>query len=161
MRAASTTAWCLAVIAGAVGCTSAGHPAPAGTATTAPPAAARPAASVAPAEVDPRRPLSLPDHQKVLVRVQGGHGSERVATIARIPRGTLGVAVACDGPGTVVVHLGAVADVTAACGAGPGVYDEIALDGAKAAVAVSVTGAMANEWALAVGWTSVVAKPRG
>ncbi|MCL2733453.1 MAG: hypothetical protein FWE15_26000 [Actinomycetia bacterium] len=44
---------------------------------------------------------------------------------------------------------------------GRGVYDEIALDGAKAAVAVSVTGATGNEWALAVGWTSVVAKPRG
>ncbi|MFI1096810.1 hypothetical protein [Streptomyces sp. NPDC020917] len=162
MRAAYTTAWGLAVLAGAVGCTSAGHPAPAAAATTAtaPAAAARPAASAAPVEADPGRPLSLPERQKALVRVQGGRGSERVADVTRIRRGTLGVAVACDGPGAVVVHLGAVADVTAECGAGPGVYDEIALDGAKARVAVSVTAAVANEWALTVGWTPAVAKPR-
>ncbi|MBM9509473.1 hypothetical protein [Actinacidiphila acididurans] len=103
----------------------------------------------------------MPDHQKVLYRTEGGRGSAQLTVLPRIPRGTLGIAVLCDGPGRILVHLGGIASFATVCGTGtsPGVYNEIALGSAKRSVALSVTGSSHNEWALTVGWTSVIAPP--
>lgn len=79
--------------------------------------------------------------------------------LPQIPRGTVGVVVLCNGPGRIVIHLSGIASFGAACGSGPGVYNEIALGSARKKVAVSVTGSVKNEWALTMGWTSVIDNP--
>jgi len=71
------------------------------------------------------------------------------------------VAVLCNGPGALIVQLGGIASFSAGCGSGPGVYNEIALGSAKKSVAVSVRGSTNNEWAMTMGWTSVIHKPAG
>jgi hypothetical protein len=165
IRTAAAAACFLVIIAGAAGCsTAAEHPTPANT-TTQPAGPPQPSVSVPPVETDPAvttdpaQPLSMPDHQKVLYRTEGRRGSAHLALLPRIPRGTLGVVVLCNGPGQILVHLGSIASFGAGCGTGPGVYNEIALGSAKESVAVSVTGSAENEWALTVGWTSVIDHP--
>ena len=121
MRTTVAAACSLLVLSGAVGCTTAGHasPAPSGstaraasapaTADSAPTAVSAPPAPAAVPAVakDPARTLSLEDgRQKVLYGTHGMRGSADLTTLARIPRGTLGIAVLCTGPGAVHVRLG-------------------------------------------------------
>jgi hypothetical protein len=100
-------------------------------------------------------------HQKVLYRTEGRRGSANLTVLSRIPRGTLGIVVLCNGPGSIVVQLGSIVSFPVGCDAGPGVYNEIALGSVKKSVAVSVTGSTSNEWALAMGWTLVIDNPAG
>jgi hypothetical protein len=76
--------------------------------------------------------------------------------LPHVARGTLGIVVLCNGPGSILVHVGAVASFGVGCGANPGVYNEIALDSAKKSVPLSVTSSAKNEWALTMGWTSQI-----
>jgi hypothetical protein len=164
IHTAAAAACSLTILAGAVGCSAAGHPSPA-EATTRSAGPPGPAVSVRPvkaepaAENDPAQLLSVPGHQKVLYRTQGRRGAAHLTVLPRIPRGTLGIVVLCNGPGRILVHLGDIASFDASCGTGPGVYNEIVLDGARRSVAVSVTGSNQNEWALTLGWTSVIKNP--
>ncbi|MEW1865487.1 hypothetical protein AB0399_34775 [Streptomyces sp. NPDC088194] len=161
----------LAVAAGMTGCTSTGHAhgtaKESSTRSAGPSVAlsgASPSSTHSPAgsaEADPARPLPLPDHQKVLYQTQGRRASVNLAVLPQIPRGTVGIVVLCNGPGRILIHLSSIASFGAACGSGPGVYNEIALGSAKKKVAVSVTGSVKNEWALTMGWTSVIDKPAG
>ncbi|MBY8881064.1 hypothetical protein [Actinacidiphila acidipaludis] len=163
------------ILTAAVGCGTAGHASPArsagrtahtvATVTTAPaavrkaaPAQAAAADADAKPENDPARPQSLPDGLKVLYQTHGVRGPAQLTTLARIPRGTLGVVALCKGPGSIRVHLGTIASMDVACGT-PGVYNEIALDGARTSVALSVTASPQNAWALTLGWTSVIDHP--
>lgn len=74
--------------------------------------------------------------------------------LPHVSRGTLGIVVLCNGPGSVLVHVGGVASFGVGCGTNPGVYNEIALASAKKSVSLSVTGSTKNEWALTMGWMS-------
>ncbi|WP_328473639.1 hypothetical protein [Streptomyces sp. NBC_00448] len=159
----------LAIAAGMAGCTSAGHPHGTPKESTARsvrssgmPSATNPSPTPSPAgqaEGNPGRPLPLPEHQKVLYQTQGRRASANLAVLPQIPRGTLGIVVLCNGPGRILIRLSGIASFGAACGSGPGVYNEIALGSVKKKVAISVTGSMKNEWALTMGWTSVIDNP--
>jgi hypothetical protein len=165
IRTGAAAACSLTILAGAIGCSAtAEDPAPAKTTTQSagPP---QPSVSVPPDKADPAvkndptQRLSMPDNQKVLYQTEGRRGSADLAVLPQIPRGTLGIVVLCNGPGRILVHLGDIASFGASCGTGPGIYNEIALSSAKKSVAVSVTGSNKNEWALTMGWTSVINPP--
>lgn len=159
VAAAST----LVILAGAAGCSSAEHARPTDIAKTAtrPANSPKPSMSVPPVENDPSHPLSMPDHQKVLYQTESRRGSAQLTVLPRIPRGTLGIVVLCNGPGRILVHLSGIVSFGAACGTGPGIYNEVALGSTKKSVAVSVTGTSQNKWALTMGWTSVIDHPAG
>jgi hypothetical protein len=159
-RPAVAAASCLVAVVGVAGCTASAHKTPVVTATSTA-VSAQPTLSVPPVEIDPGKPLSMPDRQKVLYRTEGRRGSANLTVLPQIPRGTLGIVVLCNGPGRIVVHLGSIASFPSGCDSGPGVYNEIALGSAKKSVAVSVTGSASNEWALTLGWTSVIDSPAG
>ncbi|SEM40111.1 hypothetical protein [Streptacidiphilus jiangxiensis] len=111
--------------------------------------------------VDPSRPIGLDLPGKVLLQVAGRTGSAQPAVVPRVEPGTLSVEVECTGPGKITVRLGAVMWFDVDCAPGtPGTHNEIVLDNALTDVAVSVHGAAADTWALALGWSDVRQKPR-
>lgn len=126
-------------------------PAPSATRTPTPPASAAPARPLG----DTSTPPALDGPGRILLQAADRTGSAQLGVVPRIRPGSLTLAVACSGPGTITVDLSGIASYSGVdCGGdSPGQYDVMDMSTAYTQVRVSVRGASSAHWAVTLAWS--------